>query len=74
VRLVDASKSAVRGIRACFAASLLYNTITISLAISGWIHPLIAALFMPLSGITVLTMALLVRTFKTGTHPSQQDA
>ncbi len=74
VRLVDASKSAVRGIRACFAASLLYNTITISLAISGWIHPLIAALFMPLSGITVLTMALLVRTFKTSTHPSQQGA
>jgi Cu2+-exporting ATPase len=63
VRLVDSSKSAVRGIHACFAASLLYNTITISLAISGWIHPLIAALFMPLSGITVLTMALLVRTF-----------
>jgi Cu2+-exporting ATPase len=64
VRLVDASKSVVRGIHACFAASLLYNTITITLAISGWIHPLIAALFMPLSGITVLTMALLVRTFR----------
>jgi len=73
VRLVDSSKSAVRGIHACFAASLLYNTITISLAISGWIHPLIAALFMPLSGITVLTMALLVRTFPSTNSQSYPD-
>ncbi|MFN6164513.1 MAG: heavy metal translocating P-type ATPase [Planctomycetota bacterium] len=63
VRLVDASQNTVRGIHRCFAASLLYNAITISLAVTGWIHPLIAALFMPLSGITVLTMALSARTF-----------
>ncbi|MFO0013778.1 MAG: heavy metal translocating P-type ATPase [Planctomycetota bacterium] len=65
VRLVDASKNTVRGIHRCFAASLLYNAITITLAATGWIHPLIAALFMPLSGITVLTMALSARTFPT---------
>jgi Cu2+-exporting ATPase len=68
VKLMDASKNTVRGIHRCFAASLLYNAITISLAATGWIHPLIAALFMPLSGITVLTMAMLARTFpKAGT-------
>lgn len=65
VRLVDASRKTVQGIHRCFAASLLYNTITISLAVTGWIHPLIAALFMPLSGITVLAMALLAKTFPT---------
>lgn len=63
VRLMDASRNTVSGIYRCFAASLLYNTITISLAVSGWIHPLIAALFMPLSGLTVLTMALTAKTF-----------
>jgi len=62
-RLVDASRNTVRGIHRCFAASLIYNTITISLAISGWIHPLIAAIFMPISGLTVLAMALSAKTF-----------
>lgn len=68
-RLVDASRNAVRGIHRCFAASLIYNTITISLAISGWIHPLIAAVFMPISGLTVLAMAMSAKTF-----PAQQTS
>lgn len=68
-RLVDASRNTVRGIHRCFAASLIYNTITISLAISGWIHPLIAAIFMPISGLTVLAMALSAKTF-----PAQQNS
>jgi Cu2+-exporting ATPase len=63
VRLMDASRQSVRGIHRCFAASLLYNSVTISLAVSGWIHPLVAAIFMPISGLTVLSMALLSRTF-----------
>lgn len=63
VDLMRASREVVVGIRRCFIASLLYNAITISLAIAGLIHPLIAALFMPLSGLTVLTMALNSRTF-----------
>lgn len=63
VDLMRASQEVVVGIRRCFIASLLYNAITISLAIAGLIHPLIAALFMPLSGLTVLTMALNSRTF-----------
>jgi Cu2+-exporting ATPase len=62
-RLFDASKNAVKAIHRCFAASLLYNCITIGLAISGYIHPLIAAIFMPISGITVLVMAWTARTF-----------
>ena len=61
--LLDASSSVVRGIRRCFAASLIYNTVTITLAMSGWIHPLIAAVLMPISGLTVLTMAMTTNAF-----------
>ena len=62
-RLMEASKNTVRAIHRCFAASLLYNCITIGLAATGYIHPLIAAIFMPISGITVLAMAWAARTF-----------
>ncbi len=58
LELFEGAKNVVQGIRRCFIASLLYNTFTISLAVCGLIHPLIAALFMPLSGITVLAMAV----------------
>ena len=63
VDLLAASTSVVRGIRRCFAASLIYNTVTISLAMLGWIHPLIAAVLMPISGLTVLTMAMTTNAF-----------
>ncbi len=68
LRLIDASKRTVSGIYRCFAASLIYNTITISLAASGLIHPLLAAIFMPISGITVLIMAWSAKTFPPRTN------
>lgn len=61
--LLEASKRSVRAIYNCFTASLIYNCITISLAAFGWIHPLVAAILMPISGITVLTLAMRARTF-----------
>ncbi len=61
--LIDASRASIRSIHRCFAASLLYNAVTISLAISGSMHPLLAAVLMPISGLTVLTMAVSSRTF-----------
>lgn len=64
LELFVASKRVVRAIRNCFIVSLLYNTITLSLAISGQIHPLTAALFMPLSGVSVLLLAMNARTFR----------
>jgi Cu2+-exporting ATPase len=64
-RLMRAANGTVRGIYRCFAASLLYNAFTISLAASGLIHPLLAAVFMPISGITVLLMAWSAKTFET---------
>ena len=73
VELIDASKNVVRGIRRCFAASLLYNTIAISLAVTGWIHPLVAAILMPLSGLTVLAMAISTRSFRKQKQFGNQD-
>lgn len=63
LELFLASKRVIRAIRNCFIVSLLYNTITISLAMSGLIHPLTAAIFMPLSGVSVLVLAMNARTF-----------
>lgn len=62
VGLLDTSKGVIQGIRRCFAASLIYNSVTITLAITGLIHPLMAAVLMPISGITVLAMAMMVRS------------
>lgn len=63
VELIEASVSVVRGIRRCFFASLVYNAVTMTLAIMGWIHPLFAAVLMPISGLTVLAMAMSTRAF-----------
>ena len=62
VGLLDTSKNVVVGIKRCFIASLIYNSITIALAIIGLIHPLVAAILMPISGLTVLAMAMMVRS------------
>jgi P-type Cu2+ transporter len=62
-RLFRASQASVRTIQRCFAMSIVYNTLTISMAMLGWIHPLIAAIFMPISGVTVLALAIAGRSF-----------
>jgi Cu+-exporting ATPase len=43
---------------ACIVLSLLYNVIGISIAVSGHLSPLIAAILMPLSSFTVIAVAL----------------
>lgn len=63
VRLMHSAQSVVAGIKRCFVASLIYNSMTITLAMMGWIHPLIAAVLMPISGLTVLVMAITTQTF-----------
>lgn len=63
--LITASTRVVRGIRRCFVASLIYNAVTMTLAILGLIHPLIAAVLMPISGLTVLAMAVSTQAFTT---------
>jgi Cu+-exporting ATPase len=44
-------------LRVGFGVSLLYNCIALSFAVSGMLSPLIAAILMPLSSISVVTLA-----------------
>ena len=68
VALLGASRRTFRAIRRCLATSLTYNAVGALLAITGVINPLIAAVLMPLSSFTVLSIALGARTFS-GSSP-----
>lgn len=48
------SKDAMRIVKFTFAISLLYNVIGISIAVAGHMSPLVAAILMPISSITVV--------------------
>jgi Cu2+-exporting ATPase len=63
VDLIEGSRRTVRVIRRTLVASLFYNLVAGGLSVVGVIHPLIAAILMPLSSLTVLAMALKWRTF-----------
>jgi len=63
VQLVDASRATVRLIRRNFRVSLCYNILAMSLAIFGVINPLIAAILMPISSLTILSLTLAAKPF-----------
>ena len=58
VTLTQTAKRTARSIRQNFAVSISYNVIAAVLAMTGIISPLIAAILMPISSLTVLTMTL----------------
>jgi Cu2+-exporting ATPase len=64
VELLRAARATVRTIRLSLLASLCYNLIAATLAISGLIGPLTAAILMPISSFTVVALALGSRTFR----------
>ncbi len=53
------AKNSIRVVKVCFTASLVYNTIGFSVAASGALSPLFAALLMPASSLTVVGIAWL---------------
>ncbi len=61
--LMDGSRRTMRTIHVNFAVSLVYNLVGAALAASGTISPLIAAILMPLSGLTVTAIALRMPRF-----------
>jgi Cu2+-exporting ATPase len=63
VDLTRASRKTLAVIRVNLAASLFYNLLAASLAVTGLITPLIAAILMPVSSLTVLTLSFKARTF-----------
>ncbi len=64
--LVDGSRRTMRTIHVNFGISLAYNLVGGALAATGVISPLIAAILMPLSGLTVTAVALRMPRFAPG--------
>jgi len=63
VELMEASRKVLRSIHLTIATSLAYNVIAASLAMAGMISPLLAAIIMPASSLTVVTICLRSRPF-----------
>jgi len=57
------AKRTVRAVKLCLGVSLGYNMVTASLAATGMLTPLVAAVVMPISSLTVLALALHSKTF-----------
>jgi cation transport ATPase len=62
VELVDLSRRTLGVMRRNLGISLTYNTVAVTLAALGWTTPLVAALLMPLSSLTVLASAASLAT------------
>lgn len=62
--LVDGARRTVGVIRLNLIVSLIYNGVGAGLAMAGLIDPLVAAVLMPLSSITVVTISWRARTFR----------
>ena len=63
VELTDGACRTMRIIRRGIALSLAYNVVGVGLAVAGVINPLVAAVMMPASSLTVLMAAWRGRTF-----------
>lgn len=61
--LIALAKRGKRVILASFVLSLLYNGVGLSFAVIGWLTPLVAAILMPLSSISVVIFTTLMIRF-----------
>ncbi|MGO9112385.1 MAG: heavy metal translocating P-type ATPase [Thermoguttaceae bacterium] len=66
LELMHAARTTLGAIRRCFIASICYNSLAGTLAVTGVISPLTAAILMPISSFTVFALAYTVRTFGDG--------
>jgi len=57
------SQKAITTIKMSFALSLLYNMVGLSFAITGNLSPLVAAIIMPLSTVTIVSFVTLMSNF-----------
>lgn len=62
--LIWAARRSRKLIRTTFAVSLTYNVLAVLLALSGYISPLLAAVLMPISSVSVLSLTLAWPTFR----------
>ncbi|WP_284653257.1 heavy metal translocating P-type ATPase metal-binding domain-containing protein [Flavobacterium terrisoli] len=62
-RFMRMSKKAIHVIRLSFGLSLLYNVVGLAFAVTGNLLPIVAAIIMPLSTITIISFVTLVSNF-----------
>ena len=62
-RFMEMSKKAVHVIKLSFGLSLLYNMVGLSFAVTGNLLPIVAAIIMPLSTITIISFVTLAGNF-----------
>jgi Cu2+-exporting ATPase len=73
LELLAAGRGAFTGVKATLWASLAYNLLAAAFAVVGIINPIVAAIFMPFSSLTVLTIAFVWKTFPRE-RPEQQSS
>lgn len=64
VHLIGGARRTFRTILRSMVLSSVYNLFGIGLAMAGWVSPLLAAVLMPLSSLTVVTSAYRSRAFR----------
>jgi Cu2+-exporting ATPase len=62
--LLKASKKTISVIQNNITYAIAYNIVGGSLAVSGYVNPIVAAILMPLSSLTIISYSLLIKTFK----------
>lgn len=72
--LIALSRRAGGIIRANFAWSFAYNLVAVAAAAAGLLHPLLAALAMVFSSLTVLGNSLRITAFPTGPCPPEKES
>lgn len=54
LKFIQLAKSSIRVVKTSFVISLIYNTIGLGFAINGLLTPIVAAILMPISSVTVV--------------------
>ncbi len=62
--IMNFSHRAMRVLYLCFAISLAYNVVGLGFAVAGLLTPLVAAVLMPLSSVSVISVAVLATRFQ----------
>jgi P-type Cu+ transporter len=62
-RFLELAKSATRIVRVAFVISFAYNILALSFAVSGYLTPIIAAILMPVSSISVVVFTTIAVNF-----------
>lgn len=59
-KYLHACQKSMQVLKFCFLISILYNFIGLAFALGGWLSPLVAAILMPMSSITIVILSTLL--------------